>query len=172
MAEKTYQLGAEKGYQFIIGVANQNSTHGFIKKLGFKLIAPLDAYIYLNQRKNESNLKNYFQSHSTNDFVLWRIKNPSGSYFFSKGLIYSKTDQKLINANLSVIKKTSAISNLSLCFKMSIGLNNKPKNLFKFKIPNKLKPSPLNLIFKELESLGIEINESNILFELIDFDAY
>lgn len=41
LAERTYQYAAENGYKFVIGVANANSTPGFIKHLGFKLIGPL-----------------------------------------------------------------------------------------------------------------------------------
>ena len=41
LAERTYQYAAENGYKFVIGVANANSTHGFIKYLKFKLIGSL-----------------------------------------------------------------------------------------------------------------------------------
>lgn len=172
LANKTYSLGAEKGYQFVIGVANQNSTPGFIKKLGFTLIAPLDAYIYLSVNKSSKNTTSLFKSNLDNKSVLWRIKNPSNTYFFSDNKIYSKTDNKLIQATLSTEKLGMSKNNTPFCFKMSIGLNNAPRTLFKFKIPDKLKPSPLNLIFKELIPLDLKMNSSTIFFELIDFDAY
>ena len=47
LAERTYQYAAENGYRFVIGVANAQSTHGFIKNLDFKLIGPLDFKIGL-----------------------------------------------------------------------------------------------------------------------------
>jgi GNAT superfamily N-acetyltransferase len=33
LADRTYTYAAEHGYDFVIGVANQNSVHGFTKKL-------------------------------------------------------------------------------------------------------------------------------------------
>jgi hypothetical protein len=57
-------------------------------------------------------------------------------------------------------------------FIVTLGLNNKPKNLFKMRIPNMFKPSPLNLIFKTFnDNLNI-IGKNDIIFEAIDFDAY
>ena len=53
LASDTYDLAKEKGYKFIIGVANQNSTHGFIKKLGFDLVGKLDVKIYLGTIKQK-----------------------------------------------------------------------------------------------------------------------
>ena len=76
------------------------------------------------------------------------------------------------NICLSKIKKYPSVSNFALGFKMVIGVGNKPNTFFKIKVPNKLKPSPLNLIFKKLRELDEEINSTEIYFELIDFDAY
>ena len=37
LAEKTFSWAKEHGYEYVIGVANANSTHGFLKHLGFYL---------------------------------------------------------------------------------------------------------------------------------------
>ena len=66
---------------FIIGVANQNSTHGFIKKLGFYLISPLDVKIgfgKLNLKIKQSYKAKPFWSLKT---LKWRLSNPYVSYF-------------------------------------------------------------------------------------------
>lgn len=41
LAEESYAKAAEQGVQAIIGVANANSTPGFLRRLGFKLVCPL-----------------------------------------------------------------------------------------------------------------------------------
>lgn len=41
LAEESYRKAAEQGVQAIIGVANANSTPGFLRRLGFKLVCPL-----------------------------------------------------------------------------------------------------------------------------------
>ena len=35
LAQLTYDYAQEHGYKYVIGVANANSTHGFLTKLGF-----------------------------------------------------------------------------------------------------------------------------------------
>ena len=95
LANKTYELGAQLGYQFVIGVANQNSTHGFIKKLGFQLIAPLDAYLYFTDNSIFQIDANMFTSIIDKNTLEWRIKNPSNHYLQS-GFTYSNTDQSFI----------------------------------------------------------------------------
>jgi hypothetical protein len=39
-------------------------------------------------------------------------------------------------------------------------------------LPERLKPSPLNLIFKDLTNRGRTIDPATALFRLADFDAY
>jgi hypothetical protein len=55
---------------------------------------------------------------------------------------------------------------------MSIGVNNAPVAVLKFKLPDSLKPSPLNLILKPLSTGFPELEKKDIYFETIDFDAY
>lgn len=173
LADKTYELGKNMGYQFVIGVANQNSTHGFIRKLGFSLITPLDAYIYFGDNKKMNVPDTFFQSSMNAKVIDWRINNPSNPYFLSDGFIYSATDKKPIKACLSKSKIVEQKNGSTFLLKMSIGINNKPSTLFKVKIPNKLKPSPLNLIFKKLNlDSDLKCELGNTFFELIDFDAY
>jgi hypothetical protein len=56
--------------------------------------------------------------------------------------------------------------------RMSIGVNNAPVAVLKFKLPDSLKPSPLNLILKPLSTGFPELEKKDIYFETIDFDAY
>lgn len=172
LAERTYQLGESLGYEFVIGVANQNSTHGFIKKLGFQLIAPLDAYIYLFKNECDNNIGKFFMSSWDESSILWRMKNPENKYLSDGKYTYSNTDKTFIKACLSFKHKYDTSIKLGFSFKMSIGLNNTPSGFIKFKIPDKLKPSPLNLIYKQLKQLDFTVTKENIYFELIDFDAY
>ena len=45
LANHTYVSAKDQNYKFIVGVANANSTNGFIKKHGFQLVGPLKAKI-------------------------------------------------------------------------------------------------------------------------------
>ena len=43
LAERTYEAGTTDGFHAVYGVANANSTPGFLRKLAFDLISPLES---------------------------------------------------------------------------------------------------------------------------------
>jgi GNAT superfamily N-acetyltransferase len=45
LAAMTYNAGAEQGFDAVYGVANANSTPGFLRKLDFQLVRPLEARV-------------------------------------------------------------------------------------------------------------------------------
>lgn len=175
LAEKTYELGGKEGYQFVIGVANQNSTHGFITKLGFKLVSPLEVKIFLGKSKNITVDSDMFCSSWNTESVLWRSKNPSANYYNLSNKIICDTHVSFIKAVLSQRKDISA-NNLKPkngLFKMLIGLNNTTGRMaIAVNLPDKFKPAPLNLILKPLGDFNLNLSKENIYFELLDFDAY
>jgi predicted N-acetyltransferase YhbS len=169
LARKTYQYGAEQGYAFVIGVANANSTPGFLKKLDFKLIAPLDAYI---STSSKTSAEGKFKSHSLweKTDLEWRLSNPSNSYQKKGNTVFSKTHISALKAVMGV-KPISKLQEDSSIFKLHIGLNHLG-SIAKLKIPKKMQPSPLNLIYLPLEENNPIPAAKDILFRLIDFDAY
>ena len=45
LADHTYAAAAASGFELVYGAANASSTPGFVRKLGFQLVAPLDSRI-------------------------------------------------------------------------------------------------------------------------------
>lgn len=176
LAEKTYELGKNLGYKFVIGVANQNSTHGFIKKLGFQLISTLDVKIYIGKNQPTVAPAETFKSFWDATTVKWRWENPSAEYYRIHQSLACDTHVSIIKAVLSKRKEcivSENIPNKGGLLKMEIGLNNACSNfVLGIRLPQKLKPSPLNLIIRPLGDFKTVINKENIYFELIDFDAY
>jgi hypothetical protein len=77
-AEKTYEVGKQAGYSFVVGVASANSTHGFVTKLGFQLVRGLDARVGCGAAaKASQGIGRDFERIWTPELVEWRIKNPS-----------------------------------------------------------------------------------------------
>lgn len=174
LANRTYEEAKKLGYEFVIGVANQNSTHGFLKKLGFYLIAPLIVKTGIGTINFDKNLNYLANPNWTKQSLNWRLTNPEANYFNNKGNVYSKTDKKGFHAQLfSGTDNELELISKSPTFKLWIGLAKdlKCRGLF-FNLPKRLKPSPLNLIFKDLNGNLPKINKEDILFELIDFDGY
>ena len=174
LAEKTYAYAQQQDYQFVIGVANKNSTHGFTTKLGFELIASLQVTMYLGKTTLCEAPQNYFQANWPKELINWRLANPSATYFTNNNTVVCNTHIYFIKAVLSQKSgfEKNALPRKGALVKMTIGLNLDTKKFLKINLPDKYKPSPLNLILKPLGNFNLEINKTNLFFELIDFDAY
>lgn len=174
LAQKTYDLGVKLGYQFVIGVANQNSIHGFLKKLGFYLVSPLQVKVGVGNIAYSTEGK--FSSSWNKELIDWRLRAQNGKYTTYNKIIYTSTGNRLIKAIFGINKPNGILEKKnSSPFKMWIGINSELKtNGIFINLPDRFKPSPLNLIFKNLsEDKDLEkITKNDFSFELIDFDAY
>ncbi len=172
LAERTYRYAAENSYKFVIGVANANSTHGFLKHLKFKLVGPLTFKIGIGN--NIYPQRDYiFTRYWDKETMDWRLKNPSMKYYKNGDLIVSPIKvgfKKLVchnGANLATLPKLR-LRPLNLYIGYGANLN---KGIY-VNLPKFIKRSPFNLIFRDLtDGLLPEVTKDNILFELIDFDV-
>lgn len=175
LAEKTYELAKAKGYEIVLGVANINSTYGFVNKLGFELVEQLEARIGRLKYTMPSNEEFSFSVNRTNEFLDWRFKRPMAKYFKADDILYTKANQ-YVSAYLWNDK-----NNLIQCAKgkkssiiLWIGSKKSAQGLegVNVNIPKAFRPSPLNLIFKPLTNSVKTLKTENVNFQLIDFDAY
>ncbi len=184
LADATYQHAKNLGYSFVIGVANANSTPGFIRKLGFELISPLTAKIGIGKINYQSteNLYN-FERLWSKELLEWRLKDPLKNYSIKKldnqYIIKTSTGKFGIRARLGIFDK-SFIPEIRLLnqnifspFELYLGIDNAIDwtNSKYYDIPKIFRPSPLNMIFKQLYDEK-EFEISNIKFQMIDFVAY
>lgn len=179
LANLTYEFGYENGFLFVCGVANANSTPGFIRKLGFNLVAPLDTKIGFGKIDILSNNFNFsFKRLWTKETLEWRLNNPSFDYWKEDDLILVKSKYPAINAVLGIDKNfpDNFIRNGNNFFERNkprifIGINDTIIWGKKFyDIPSKLRPVPLNFIFRNLHSCHSSIKKEELLFQSIDFD--
>ena len=80
LAQKTYERGSYLGYSSVIGIANKNSTHGFVSSLGFEFITSLELKIGfgdLNLKKCNKIKNDIFRVFWDYKQFSWRVKNPS-----------------------------------------------------------------------------------------------
>lgn len=176
LAGQTYSYAAEHGYDYVIGVANANSTHGFLKNLGFYLISPLDvkigigSSIYCGIDKPCSRVWD-------EQTLRWRLRNPSARYFSSQNVVYglrSVPGVKLcIGGNLGQDMAEIDLREPSIFrpVNLYIGLGANLDNGNYFNLPKFVKHSPFNLIFKDLKGDIPKITSEDIFFQLIDFDV-
>lgn len=172
LADRTYQYAADHGYKFVIGVANANSTHGFLKHLGFKLVGPLTFKVGVGQ--NLYQRADYtFSRYWDKEIMEWRLKNPSMEYFKNGEMVVSPIKpgfKKLVHYD-----KEGLVTRGKLHFRpfnLYVGYGANLKKGIYCGVPKFIERSPFNLIFRDLTGGELpEVTKDNILFELMDFDV-
>lgn len=186
LAEMTYGEAGHDGYDCIYGIANANSTHGFVKKLGFQLVQPLQAKIgigalNLSFDKHKENID--FRRVWSDKSFLWRKSNPYNKVFLKKSSEMIKVHARAAGGFLSVYTEddihvqyaSQEDKNISLMpFHLYIGCvptGLSSGNLY-MDIPQILRPSPLNLIYRSLTGRKSLLDKNKILVNFFDFDAF
>lgn len=183
LAEMTYSAAADQGFDCVYGVANASSTPGFTRKLMFQLVGPLTAKAGFGSmridRLNEQATP--FQRVWSKQALEWRCSNPANpilsrttnnkTTFLAPALVggLCMVTAQLENVTTSRLKKGYASP-----LRLFIGIIPsawKEQSLF-IDIPDKLRPSPLNLIYRSLSGRVKTIDIENIFISFLDFDAY
>lgn len=185
LANLTYDFAASEGFSCVFGVANAKSTFGFTQKLGFQLVSPLLAMVGLGGlNPNWENVRNNvsFQRVWSTQELRWRSLNPTNRLYIdclnhNVVSIRMKTGWPLLQAYGEIpldfgfkgVKRKNW-SGLNLF----IGLFPEGSCHYQYfvQIPEKLKPSPLNFIYKDITGSGQSLDVRKILFSVADFDAY
>jgi GNAT superfamily N-acetyltransferase len=185
LAAMTFEAGAAQGFDGVYGVANANSTPGFVRKLGFQLVRPLEARIGLgglrHGHKAPSSQLSFERSWSA-DALRWRCANPHNPVFVRSG------GGKLRFHAAAAGHKLPAYAELeagSIALPAQPGPALSPLRLFiglapdasssywnYVSIPMSLRPSPLNLIYRSFAPRVGALDPARIAFSFLDFDAY
>jgi len=174
LGEETIKYATESGYDFMIGAANANSIHGFLKNLGFYLISPLSAKVGFGKNIFPSREFDCYKLWST-ELWKWRLGNPANKYSYDKkGIVsspisfFAKTVSK---ADLSGIQPNiSESKNIFRPLNLYVGLGADTSRGIYFNIPSFVKRPPFNLIFKSLTDDIPKLKKDDIFTQLIDFD--
>lgn len=181
LANATFEYAKDNGFEFIIGVANANSIHGYLKYLNFQFIDNLDVKFGIGKKIYSNVKEKLYSTYWDQELLNWRLKSPiyskRGSFIYGKtnflgisNVIGIKTIMghfpKQMIDNIKVKCSINIIRPLNLY--IGLGLNDTG---FYFKIPSFIKRSPFNLIFRDLTGELPDINRNNIFFQLIDFDV-
>jgi GNAT superfamily N-acetyltransferase len=176
LAMATYARGRELGYDFVIGVANANSTPGFVRKLGFQLVCPLDVRVGIGRPRYETNEAVEFHRTWSDEALRWRLANPVAAYALRDGALWA--DAHIPGISMYLGKAAAGMPRLSggPSLRPLTGWIGAAPNLrwlgLSLPVPQRLRPSPLNFIFLDLGKAGNRLDPSRIFFEALDFDAY
>jgi GNAT superfamily N-acetyltransferase len=179
LAKATYQDAAAR-YDFVYGVANQNSTTGFTHKLGFTLAASVGATIGFRPAWRDTGESIALRFDRSNAFLQWRLKNPTKRYAFRRlaghrALILAETSLPATHCVTTVDAAGIALPleerRRGRPFSLVIGLQ-PPVRCLGFAIPRALRPSPLNFILKDLRREVQSLSAQHVSMDFLDFDSF
>lgn len=186
LAAMTYQAAASAGYDGVYGVANANSTPGFVRKLGFQLVRPLEARVGLGRigGKATAAVVSFERSWSAAS-LAWRCANPvqpvrarrDGARwrFDAAALGLARAYDELALALPAPTASATPAAPASFApLRLYLGLRPDSEGLpaAYVSIPRRLRPSPLNLIYRSLSGRVAQLDPARIRFSFLDFDAY
>ncbi|MFD2366675.1 GNAT family N-acetyltransferase [Pseudoduganella sp. GCM10020061] len=184
LAQMTYDAAAAEGFGGVYGVANANSTPGFLRKLGFTLVRPLEARIgigglWTREREIEPSFRRTWSDAS----LAWRCANPNNRVRAQAAADGLRMFARSVHAALPAYAELRT-GGLPVPHGMEAGavspvrlyLGLQPDERARYwnyvSIPQRLRPSPLNLIFRSLGPRTLALDPKRIEFSFLDFDAY
>lgn len=186
LATATYDAAASIGIEAVYGVANANSTPGFVRKLGFKLIKPLDAQIgwgTLDPDWDTVREQTSFRRQWNSANLFWRMSNPKNHVFAHRGRDCTQFFAKAKGWALPVyaececdfpIEPSLVRRPIWLAPRLFLGLfpTGSRRHSTYVQIPQSLRPSPLNFIYRALSCADPSLDEHGLNLSFLDFDAY
>jgi hypothetical protein len=192
LALRTYEEAKLRNAGFVIGVGNAISTVLGQRLLKFQKVAPLTVKLGLGhvERQTEPSALPCFQVKWEEASLDWRLKRPGANYratsnsngtwlWRSTGTygIYAEmgwfpTEAQQLKGVLSQVDSMPMITPNPV--KLWIGMDHRCEwpGYWYCDLPERLKPSPLNLVFKDLTNSKRLLVPETAQISLLDFDAY
>jgi predicted N-acetyltransferase YhbS len=184
LVRRVAELSAARGHAGVVGVANQQTIRAYETKLGFQNVAGLDAHVEFAPQKIDMTralAAADFAHDWTDETLAWRLKNPANPL-----RIAAETADSLIvegASTLPLVRARGAIPRAGLSAhagRLALGpgvvLGLTPKGTARRRlaltVPERLRPSPLRLIWLNHKTPGDRLEPDRILFSFLDFDAF
>lgn len=189
LAEATYADALAQGHDFVVGVANAASTRGFTERLGFQLVSPLEVRVGLGAPPaGDPGADCDFARLWSPQELSWRLTSPNRRYrrTASEGgvVVYAPTGRLGIWAEVGRRPAEECTVGSALGRLLPLGVRN-PVRLWLgldatrnwrgqpwTTLPAAWRPSPLNLIYRDLREPGRRLDPMRVVFTALDFDAY
>jgi GNAT superfamily N-acetyltransferase len=183
LAAMTYNAGAEQGFDAVYGVANANSTPGFLRKLDFQLVRPLEARVGIGGIGNgkAAGRPAAFERLWSDAALAWRCACPhnpvrvqqrGGMLRFDAAALPAARVYGELRLAGSALPRRAAGGWAPLRLYLGLVPDHERDFGMYASIPQRLRPSPLNLIYRSLSGRAPQLDPSNIRFTFLDFDAY
>lgn len=190
LAETTYEAGARDGHALVYGVANANSTPGFLRKLGFCFAGRLDARLGTGRidarasgAGDDAAGDATFARRWPATELAWRVANPARGWRHGRlrdGTLAAWTSTG--TAGISAWSELGAADATTVpeairppWLRLHLGLRPagaRGRRGLWVDVPGRFRSSPLNLIFRTLQDDASLPDVAGIRFNAIDFDAF
>lgn len=178
LARATYDHAQASGYEFVIGVANDSSVHGFTKKLGFQHVGMMGTWFITDPGHEKTKLD--YATIWDADSVRWRVANPTKSYTVrrrdDRALLFGRSARFRVlmgDVAASAVPETVSAARWSPNpFSMWLGVSAASQSsALRAPVPDQMKETSLNLIFRDLVG-DRTLAADRTKFWAMDFDAY
>lgn len=178
LAELTYTRARALGFEFVVGVANQNSVHGFVKKLNFQHVSELERRLVLSPISKGDARELEFVCAWDSNSIAWRTAHPERNYKIRRhgAVSHILGNSARFSALVAQVDSSDLPNGMAAggrALRQWIGLDCQIdwRRNFNVRIPSRYHPIPLNLIFRDL--IGAQtIDPARVKFWAMDFDAY
>ena len=169
-----FDESVRRGYAFCIGTGNKYSTGPLLTR--FELVRPLEARIGFGPlRRHPTAAAPSFERIWSEEALRWRLDNPERRYSVRGGHLLAPTGWPGIAAILhDHVDLADSDGPAPGPMRVWIGLDpgvDWRRSRFAA-IPARLRPSPLNLVFKDLAGGDTLPDPHRFAFRAIDFDPY
>lgn len=182
LAEKTYELAAGRGIDHVVGVANAQSTHGFVKSLGFQLVTGLDTRFVMGAPHFRDSVAPLdWRRRWTAGELKWRLSQPHAQYAMQKVDSVIQVTGQTKYAHVIGILKIEREAKLQAAISLPTSAARRPllwfgktpywKHFLSLSMPVWLRPSPFNMIFRDLSGNSRKLSSQALHFEAADFDV-
>lgn len=185
LIEHLLAQSAAAGCAGAIGVANGQSAEGFVRALGFQDLGSLPAWVELAPHRLDGEralAEARFARHWRPETLAWRLANPANPLC----VVARDSDALTIEgrSTLTGVAVRATLPNAGLDVPVTARPTRRPAvalglapagtltRRFARDIPQRLRPSPLRLIWHELRAGSAGLDRARLLFSLLDFDAF
>ena len=185
LANRTRQAAAQEGFDVLFGVANALTIPGYREKLGYQDVGGLDARIGVGRVPNidwpAARSRARFHRVWTMESLRWRLRNPANPvacWLYPNGVaaFEAATAYPFIRVYAEMAEGLSMTERAPGHFAAHVFVGAVPpeaqKTGLSMSIPERLRPSPLRLIFLDLRKPENKIRQEDVLFSFLDFDAF
>jgi hypothetical protein len=175
-----FEEAAGLGYSFCLATGNKWSTGPLLTR--FRMVRPLEARIGIGlPRLLDDSVEPSFERSWSEEALRWRLANPEGRYstvqLGDRSAILSATGLPGVGAILHQDRGGEGPAPAERGpgpLRVWLGLDPRIdwKSSAFLPIPMRLRPSPLNLVFKDLTGGSYVPDPDRIVFRGVDFDAF